>query len=91
MSAGRKALQEKQEKARQLEEKRRQAELERAKAEAEGREMTEQPKIAKPVRSGDLISRSYSLKSEADVDAMLGELRQRLLQELTDNGEIEVI
>ena len=91
VSAGHKALQEKQEKARKLEEKRRQADAERAKAEAEGRTPAELPKIAKPVRSGDLISRSYSLKNEADVDAMLGELRQRLLQELTDNGEIEVI
>lgn len=91
VSDGRKALQEKQEKARKLEEERRKAEAEKQKAEAEGRAPAELPKVAKPVRSGDLISRSYSLKSEADVDAMLSDLRAKLLQELADNGEVEVI
>ena len=91
VSAGHKTLNEKQEKARQLEEQRRQADAERAKAEAEGREPIELPKVAKPVRSGDLINRTYSLKNEADVDSMLSDLRQRLLQELTENGEVEVI
>ena len=84
-------LKKKADEARELEEERRKAEADRAKAEAEGKAPAEAPKVAKPVRSGDLISKTYSLKSEADVDAMLGELRTRLLQELAENGEVKVI
>lgn len=91
VTAGREELQKRADEARKLEEERARAEAERKQAEAEGKAPTEAPKVAKPVRSGDLINRTYSLKSEADVDAMLGELRQRLLQELADNGEVKVI
>lgn len=91
VTAGREELQKRADEARKLEEERARAEAERKKAEAEGNTPSEAPKVAKPVRSGDLINRTYSLKSEADVDAMLGELRQRLLQELADNGEVKVI
>ncbi|NCC19592.1 BREX system P-loop protein BrxC [Candidatus Saccharibacteria bacterium] len=91
VTAGSEELQKRAAEARKLEEERARAEAERKQAEAEGKAPTEAPKVAKPVRSGDLINRTYSLKSEADVDAMLGELRQRLLQELADNGEVKVI
>ena len=91
VTAGSEELQKRADEARKLEEERARAEAERKQAEAEGKAPTEAPKVAKPVRSGDLINRTYSLKSEADVDAMLGELRQRLLQELADNGEVKVI
>ena len=91
VSTGRADLQKRADEARQLEDDRRNAEAERQLAEAEGREVAVAPKVAKPVRSGDLINRTYSLKNEADVDAMLGELRQRLLQEIADNGEVKVI
>lgn len=84
-------LKKKADEARKLEEDRRKADAERKQAELDGKEAVESPKIAKPVRSGDLINRTYSLKSEADVDAMLGELRVKLLQELADNGELKVI
>lgn len=91
VKTGREELQKRADEARKLEEERARAEAERKQAEAEGKAPTEAPKVAKPVRSGDLINRTYSLKNEADVDAMLGELRQRLLQELADNGEVKVI
>ena len=91
VKTGREELQKRADEARNLEEARTKAEAERRQAEAEGKSPAEAPKVAKPVRSGDLINRTYSLKSEADVDAMLGELRQRLLQELADNGEVKVI
>lgn len=91
VKTGREELQKRADEARKLEDERRQAEEEARRAEAAGQQPTELPKVAKPVRSGDLINRTYSLKSEADVDAMLGELRQRLLQELADNGEVRVI
>ncbi|MCA9347639.1 BREX system P-loop protein BrxC [Candidatus Saccharibacteria bacterium] len=87
----RKTLEERAAEARKLEEERQKAEEERRKAEAEGKQPAESPKVAKPVRSGDLISKTYSLKSEADIDAMLAELREQLLKELSDNGEIKVI
>lgn len=88
---GRTQLDERADEARKLDEQRRQAEAERRRAEAEGREVAEVPRVAKPVRSGDLIRRSYDIKSEADIDTMLAELKQRLLQELADNGEVKVI
>lgn len=91
VKTGRDELQKRADEARKLEDERRKAEEESRKAEAAGQQPAELPKVAKPVRSGDLINRTYSLKSEADVDAMLGELRQRLLQELADNGEVKVI
>ena len=91
VKTGRGELQKRADEARKLEEERARAEAERKQAEAEGKAPAEAPKVAKPVRSGDLINRTYSLKNEADVDAMLGELRQRLLQELADNGEVKVI
>lgn len=90
-TTGRSELQKRADEARKLEEERRKAEVDRKQAESEGKEPVEAPKVAKPVRSGDLINRTYSLKSEADVDAMLGELRVKLLQELADNGEVKVI
>lgn len=90
-SASRQELEKKADEARKLEEERRKAEAERKQAGLEGREHVETPKVAKPVRSGDLFNRTYSLKSEADVDAMLGELRVKLLQEIADNGEVKVI
>jgi hypothetical protein len=88
---GRSELEKRAAEARKLEEDRRKAEAERKQAEAEGKTPAETPRVAKPVRSGDLINRTYSIKSEADVDAMLSELRVRLLQELADNGEVKVI
>ena len=88
---GRTQLDERANEARKLDEERRRAEVERSRAEAEGREVAEVPRVAKPVRSGDLIRRSYDIKSEADIDTMLAELKQRLLQELADNGEVKVI
>ena len=84
-------LEKKAAEARKLEEDRRLAEADRKQAKLEGKEPVETPRVAKPVRSGDLINKTYSLKSEADVDAMLGELRVKLLQELADNGEVKVI
>jgi regulator of protease activity HflC (stomatin/prohibitin superfamily) len=89
--AGRSELEKRANEARMLEEERLRAEAERREAEAEGKAPAEAPKIAKPVRSGDLISRTYSIKSEADIDTMLGELRVKLLQELAENGEVKVI
>lgn len=89
--AGRSELEKRANEARMLEEERRKAEADRKQAELEGKAPAETPKVAKPVRSGDLISRTYSIKSEADVDAMLGELRVKLLQELAENGEVKVI
>ncbi len=91
VKTGRDELQKRADEARKLEDERRQAEEEARRAEAAGQQPAELPKVAKPVRSGDLINRTYSLKNEADVDAMLGELRQRLLRELADNGEVKVI
>ncbi len=88
---GRSELEKRAAEARKLEEERRKAEAERKQAEAEGKAPSEAPRVAKPVRSGDLINRTYSIKSEADVDAMLSELRVKLLQELADNGEVKVI
>jgi hypothetical protein len=88
---GRSELEKRAAEARKLEEDRRKAEAERKQAEAEGKAPAETPRVAKPVRSGDLINHTYSIKSEADVDAMLSELRIRLLQELADNGEVKVI
>ena len=90
-TTGRSELQKRADEARKLEEERRKAEADRKQAESEGKEPVEAPKVAKPVRSGDLINKTYSLKSEADVDAMLGELRVKLLQELAENGEVKVI
>ena len=88
---GRSELEKRAAEARKLEEERRKADVARKQAEAEGKVPAEAPKVAKPVRSGDLINKTYTIKSEADVDAMLGELRVKLLQELADNGEVKVI
>jgi hypothetical protein len=88
---GRSELEKRAAEARKLEDDRRKAEAERKQAEAEGKEPVETPRLAKPVRSGDLINNTYTIKSEADVDAMLSELRIRLLKELADNGEVKVI
>lgn len=89
--AGHSELEKRANEARMLEEARRKAVAERVKAKAEGKELAEAPKVAKPLRSGDLINRTYSLKSESDVDAMLGELRTKLLRELAENDEVKVI
>ncbi|MDQ5970102.1 MAG: system P-loop protein BrxC, partial [Patescibacteria group bacterium] len=91
VSKGHAELQKRADEARKLDEERRKAIADQQEAKERGETPAEAPKIAKPVRSGDLINRTYSLKSEADVDAMLSELRQRLLQELADNGEVKVI
>lgn len=91
VKTGRDELQKRADEARKLEDERRKAEEDKRQAEAQGQVVMDAPRVAKPVRSGDLINRTYSLKSEEDVDAMLGELRQRLLQELADNGEVRVI